>query len=125
MNGNTDSEWAFAVFLSQLESPRQAEPFSHAELQEAMLKTIRKLNVWCNEARIANHIDDSVNVEASMLNFAVSDGASIVCTLDVNSSTLEPVSLYFSSGSKFECDQPGHYRMVKESAKREDIVVSA
>ncbi|KAG0002611.1 hypothetical protein BGZ79_002674 [Entomortierella chlamydospora] len=125
VNGNTDSEWAFAVFLSQLESPRQAEPFSHTELQEAMLKTIRKLNAWCNEARIANHINDSVNVEASMLNFAVSDGASIVCTRYVNSSKLEPVSLYFSSGSKFECDKPGHYRMVKESAKREDIVVIA
>ncbi|KAF9356709.1 hypothetical protein BGX26_004865 [Mortierella sp. AD094] len=125
VNGNTDSEWAFAVFLSQLESPRQAEPFSHTELQGAMLKTIQKLNAWCNEARIANNIGDDMNAEASMLNFAVSDGASIVCTRYVNSSTLEPVSLYFSSGSKFECDQPGHYRMVKESAKREDIVVIA
>ncbi|KAF9110227.1 hypothetical protein BGX27_006619 [Mortierella sp. AM989] len=115
--------------------PRQAEPFSHADLQEAMLKTIQKLNAWCNEARIAKNNshsktshsidDDDTDVEASVLNFAVSDGVSIVCTRYINSSTLEPASLYFSSGSRFECDQLGHYRMVKESAKREDIIVIA
>ncbi|KAF9199189.1 hypothetical protein BGZ49_010721, partial [Haplosporangium sp. Z 27] len=134
VNGNTDSEWAFAVFLSHLESPRQAEPFSHSELQEAMLKTIQKLNSWCREARSANKSNDNNNhddradetiAEASTLNFAVSDGDSIVCTRYVNSRTLEPVGLYFSSGTKFECDGPGHYRMVKGSARREDIVVIA
>ncbi|KAF9438479.1 hypothetical protein BGZ76_007598 [Entomortierella beljakovae] len=138
VNGNTDSEWAFAVFLSQLETPRQSEPFSYNELQEAMLKTIRKLNTWCNEARAVKNTKDHSHFpdndddrhhdskeDLSTLNFAVTDGVSIVCTRYINSRHHEPIHLYFSSGSKFECTQPGRYRMVKESAKREDIIVFA
>ncbi|KAG0216538.1 hypothetical protein BGX28_000052 [Mortierella sp. GBA30] len=115
VNGNTDSEWAFAVFLSQLQSPHQAEPFCHSVLKEAMLKTIAKLNAWGKEAGIA---------EASMMNFAVTDGVSVVCSRYISSKTLEAASLYFSSGTRFESYKPGHYRMIKAD-KREDIVVIA
>jgi glutamine amidotransferase len=115
VNGNTDSEWAFAVFLSQLKTPLQAEPFCHSVLKEAMLKTIAKLNAWGKEAGIT---------EASMMNFAVTDGVSVVCSRYISSRTLEAASLYFSSGTRFESYKPGHYRMIKAD-KREDIVVIA
>ncbi|KAG0041583.1 hypothetical protein BGZ83_001623, partial [Gryganskiella cystojenkinii] len=115
VNGNTDSEWAFAVFLSQLESPLQAEPFCHVKLKEAMFKTIQKLNQWAKDAGIH---------EASMLNFAVTDGCSVVCSRYISSRTLEAASLYYSSGTKFGSFQPGHYKMVKAD-RREDIVLIA
>ncbi|KAG0369834.1 hypothetical protein BGZ54_008732 [Gamsiella multidivaricata] len=116
VNGNTDSEWVFAVFLSQLMAPRQAEPFCHNVLKVAMLRTISKLNAWSKDAGIS---------EASFMNFAVTDGVSVVCTRYINSLTLESASLYISSGTKFECYKPGHYKMVKEAAKREDLVMIA
>ncbi|KAG0228959.1 nucleophile aminohydrolase [Mortierella sp. GBAus27b] len=115
VNGNTDSEWAFAVFLSQLKTPLQAEPFCHSVLKEAMLKTIAKMNEWGKAAGIT---------EASMMNFAVTDGVSVVCSRYISSKTLEAASLYFSSGTRFESYKPGHYRMIKAD-KREDIVVIA
>ncbi|KAF9932809.1 hypothetical protein BGZ65_004330 [Modicella reniformis] len=120
VNGNTDSEWAFAVFLSQLETPCQTEPFCHNVLKEALLKTISKFNTWLQSAGII-----STSGDVSYLNFAVTDGVSVVCSRYVNSTAVEAASLYLSSGSKLECYEPGHYRMIKTSAKRVDLVVIA
>lgn len=80
-----------------------------------MLNTIAKLNAWGKDAGIT---------EASMMNFAVTDGVSVVCSRYISSQTLEAASLYFSSGTRFESYKPGHYRMIKAD-KREDIVVIA
>lgn len=115
MNGNTDSELAFAVFLSQLSTPSQSNAFCHTTLKEAMLKTIAKLNAWTKEVGAT---------EVSLMNFAVTDGVSVVCSRYISSRHLEAASLYYSSGTRFEEYKPGHYRMVKAD-KREDIVVIA
>lgn len=80
-----------------------------------MLKTIQKINEWEKEAGVD---------ESSLMNFAVTDGVSIVCSRYINSKHLEAASLYFSSGTRFESYEPGRYRMVKAD-KREDIVVIA
>ncbi|KAI9317425.1 nucleophile aminohydrolase [Dichotomocladium elegans] len=114
VQGNTDSEWAFALFLSFLKNPK-AEKFEHQELKEAMLKTIAQLNAWAEELNIT---------EPSLLNFAVTDGESVVCVRYISSKTEEAASLYFSSGTRFECFRPGHYRMIKAD-RREDMVVVA
>ncbi|KAI9277372.1 nucleophile aminohydrolase [Sporodiniella umbellata] len=114
VQGNTDSEWAFALFLSFLSNPN-ASSFEHQELKEAMLKTVAQLNEWAEEFDIT---------EPSLLNFAVTDGESVVCIRYTSSRTEEAASLYFSSGTRFECYRPGHYRMVKAD-KREHIVVVA
>ncbi|CDS06948.1 hypothetical protein LRAMOSA09471 [Lichtheimia ramosa] len=114
VQGNTDSEWAFALFLSFLSNPK-ADKFDHQELKDAMLKTIAQLNEWAEEANIT---------EPSLLNFAVTDGASVVCVRYISSKTEEAASLYFSSGTRFESYRPGHYRMVKAD-RREDMVVVA
>ncbi|KAI9010890.1 nucleophile aminohydrolase [Phycomyces nitens] len=114
VQGNTDSEWAFALFLSFLANPK-AERFEHQELKEAMVKTIAQLNAWTEEEGIK---------EPSLLNFAVTDGASVVCVRYISSKTEEAASLYFSSGTRFECYRPGYYRMIKAD-RREDMVVVA
>ncbi|OZJ04762.1 hypothetical protein BZG36_01838 [Bifiguratus adelaidae] len=114
VQGNTDSEWAFALFLNQLDDPH-SDSFKHTELKAAMLKSIELINQWTKEADIT---------ESSLLNFAVTDGESVVCTRYISSKTEEAASLYFSSGTRFEQYQEGHYRMVKAD-RREDIVLVA
>ncbi|RUS13736.1 nucleophile aminohydrolase [Endogone sp. FLAS-F59071] len=114
VQGNTDSELAFALFLNQLEDPLNGS-FDHVTLKRAMLKTIELINQWSEQVGIT---------EPSLLNFAVTDGESVVCTRYISSSTEEAASLYFSSGTRFESYKPGHYRMVKAD-RREDIVVVA
>ena len=56
------------------------------------------------------------------MNFAVTDGDIVVCTRYVNSNESDAASLYYSSGTKFESYDKGHYRMTK-SNKREDLIV--
>ncbi|RIA92702.1 nucleophile aminohydrolase [Glomus cerebriforme] len=114
VEGNTDSEWAFALFLNQLSNP-EADNFDYKTLKTAMLKTIEQLNIWADEAGIT---------EPSLLNFAVTDGCTVVCTRYISSKTEEAASLYFSSGTNFKEYKPGHYKMVKAD-KREDIVLVA
>lgn len=80
-----------------------------------MLRTIAKLNAWTKEAGAT---------EVSLMNFAVTDGVSVVCSRYINSRNLEAASLHYSSGTRFEEYKPGHYRMVKAD-RREDIVVIA
>lgn len=70
VQGNTDSEWAFALFLSKvclrqllyrkarLRSPQQlqnpnAKTFTTNELKKAMLDTIAQLNEFADERHIA------------------------------------------------------------------------
>ncbi len=113
--GHTDSEFAFAVFLSHLGDPLQTDPFSYKELRDAMLATIRDFNAWASQAGIR---------EPSLMNFCVTDGESIICTRYVSSKSDQAASLYFSSGTSFYEHSPGAYRMVKTD-KREKIIVVA
>ncbi|KAJ1904418.1 glutamine amidotransferase subunit [Tieghemiomyces parasiticus] len=113
VHGNTDSEWAFALFLNQLEDPSRDTYCPH-ELKTATLRTIALINEWSHESGID---------QSSLLNIAVTDGRSVVCTRYVSSSTLEAASLYYSSGSSF-AQKSGQYRMEKRD-KREDAVVIA
>ncbi|KAJ1825800.1 glutamine amidotransferase subunit [Coemansia sp. RSA 2706] len=116
IQGTTDSEHAFALFLNMLDSPQSRKEFSYQELRQAMLDTIKQLNEWLDEAGIE---------ERSLLNFAVTDGQSVVCTRYVTSRDLDAASLFYSSGSEFKSEADSRqYRMVKAN-KREDVVVVA
>jgi len=115
VNGNTDSEWSFALFLSKLRNPN-AQSFTHAELQKAMLETIASINQFSEEAGIT---------EPSLMNFCVTDGVSVVATRYVSSRNDAAASLWFSSGTTFsEYSEGGHYKMSKED-KRENIIMIA
>jgi glutamine amidotransferase len=66
----TDLARSFALFLSKLRaiSPLDSQ-FEPWQLQLAMVATIKQLQIWCIEAGITH---------ASLLNFAVTDGATVV-----------------------------------------------
>ncbi len=90
INGTTDSEHAFCLFLNQLAQRR--ETYTAEELGQAMLTTIKLIDQWTKEAgsKIPSH-----------LNFAVTDGEQIVTTRYTNGNDL-PESLYYTTGAKFE-----------------------
>ncbi|KAF8898794.1 nucleophile aminohydrolase [Infundibulicybe gibba] len=115
VQGNTDSEWAFALFLSHLPDP-DARVFSSVTLRKAMLATIASLNSFAADAGIT---------EPSLMNFCVTDGESVVATRYISSRKDEAASLWFSSGTAFsEYAEGGHYKMSKAD-KRENIIMIA
>ncbi|KAK5001883.1 hypothetical protein LTR28_012117, partial [Elasticomyces elasticus] len=138
VQGSTDSEWAFALFLDSLEKMGydpddevlQEKGFGHSVLRKAILKTIERINGYIRalpeEVRRGNEGDTR-----SLLNFAVADGHSVVCTRYVSSKTDEAASLFFSSGTSWR-EQGGSatpagakdYRMERRD-KGADIVLVA
>ncbi|KAK4238508.1 nucleophile aminohydrolase [Achaetomium macrosporum] len=131
--GGTDSEWAFALFLDTLErmghdpSSQPEKGFGPMVLRKAMLKTIAQIN------ELIDNIPESVvhaeNVDTrSLLNFAVTDGHSIICTRYVGSSSDEAASLYYSSGTLWETRAPApdkqDYHM-ERSDKGADVILVA
>jgi glutamine amidotransferase len=107
--GSTDSEWGFAVFLDCLERmgyDPDVDPgpggFGHSVLRKALLKTIERINGFIKE--VVGESGGSVGTEdsRSLLNFAVTDGESVVCSRYVSSKTDEAASLFFSSGTSWK-----------------------
>lgn len=130
VQGGTDSEWAFALFLDSMQraghdpSSNSADGgFGHAVLRKAMLHTIKRINQLI--ADIPSQLRDEDLDTRSLLNFAVTDGHSVVCTRYVTSATDEAASLYFSSGTCWkEEGGKGNYKMERRD-KGADIVLVA
>jgi glutamine amidotransferase len=139
VQGSTDSEWAFATFLDCLDKggvDLDGEPgkggFGHTVLRKAMLKTIERINACIKE--IVGKEGMGNEDSRSLLNFAVTDGVSVVCTRYVSSKTDEAASLFFSSGTSWkevtprdgETKGPGERDYVMERRdKGSDIVLVA
>jgi glutamine amidotransferase len=122
VQGSTDSEWAFALFLDCLDkagvSP-DAVPgeggFGHTVLRKAILKTIERINGFIREVVGEENMGNEDS--RSLLNFAVTDGESVVCTRYVSSTTDEAASLFFSSGTSWKQLKSDHG---SDGAKSED-----
>lgn len=131
VQGSTDSEWAFALFLDSLErlgfdpsDDHGEKRFGHSALRKALLKTIQRINGFVSEIPAEARSSDAV----SLLNFAVTDGHSVVCSRYVGSRTDEAASLFFSSGTSWMPpsaeQESGEYRMERRD-KGADIVLVA
>lgn len=110
VKGGTDSEWAFALFLDILEkmgyNPHKAPTkngFGGKLLREALLETIRQINKLIAEIPPEFKKEDT----RSIMNFALTDGHSVVCTRYVSSKTDEAASLFFSSGTNWTKSSTG------------------
>jgi glutamine amidotransferase len=133
VTGGTDSEWAFALFLDTLErmghdpSSRPEKGFGLTVLRKAMLKTIALINELIDQ--IPESVIQAHNVDTrSLLNFAVTDGVSVICTRYISSSTDEAASLYYSSGTQWQTrtlsSDDRNYQMERQD-KGADIVLVA
>ncbi|KAF2705903.1 N-terminal nucleophile aminohydrolase [Pleomassaria siparia CBS 279.74] len=112
VQGSTDSEWAFALFLDCLDKAGHHpsdEPgkggFGHTVLRKALLKTIERINGFIRE--VVGEEGAGSEDSRSLLNFAVTDGESVVCTRYVSSRTDEAASLFFSSGTSWKESRNG------------------
>lgn len=131
VQGNTDSEWAFALFLDCMEregydpnSEKAEGGFGHTALRKAILKTVQRINQFIADIPTQYRSDGDLDTR-SLLNFAVTDGHSVVCTRYVSSQTDEAASLYFSSGTSWkEGESKGDYKMERRD-KGADIVLVA
>ena len=132
VQGSTDSEWAFALFLDSMrkdgndpdDEAGQKGGFGHVVLRKAILRTIRRINQLIAEIPPEYREREELDTR-SLLNFAVTDGHSVVCTRYVSSATDEAASLYFSSGTSWKQEGvKGNYKMERRD-KGADIVLVA
>ncbi|KAB8296707.1 hypothetical protein EYC80_002127 [Monilinia laxa] len=130
VHGGTDSEWAFALYLDTLErmghnpSSPPAAGFGPTALRHAMLATIKQINDFIAEIPEKTIEEENLDIR-SLLNFAITDGHSVVCTRYVSSKTDEAASLYYSSGTTWEDKgNKGEYQMDRRD-KGADIVLVA
>lgn len=106
VQGGTDSEWAFALFLDTLERlgrDPDACPetgFGPTVLRKAMEQTIAQINEMTDAIPQSTIQNEDVDTR-SLLNFAVTDGHSVICTRYISSSKDEAASLYYSSGTQW------------------------
>jgi len=110
VHGTTDSEHAFALFLNLL--PDTGKQLSGEVLADTLAKTVSYISTLSRKSSAA---------EGSVLNFAVTDGRSVVATR--YSSGDEPASLYICSEETFGCSD-GACQIVSGNKKKFAIIAS-
>lgn len=112
IQGTTDSEHAFAVFLTLLGDRR---PETARELGEALVEMIRRLERWTSE----------VGVRApSFYNFAVTDGERLATVRFGSDPRLEPISLYFATGRQLVLRE-GRNHLEHTSPDERSVIVAS
>ncbi|CEP23645.1 K07008 [Cyberlindnera jadinii] len=117
LQGSTDSECCFALFLDTLDKmgyDTTQSNFKADVLREALLKTIDLIREWTKDT-----------AEPSLLNFAVTDGDSVVVSRYITSKTEEAASLHFSCGSSFVEYEPNQFRMERIDRSQNVIMVAS
>ncbi len=127
IQGSTDSEVSFALFLDTLDKmgydpKRQGGNFGDKVLREALMKTIALIKQFSSEL---DQTDPEYSHEPSLLNFAVTDSSSVVISRYITSKTQEAASLHFSCGSSFNETEPGQYVMERLDRKQDVIMVAS
>ncbi|GMH45158.1 hypothetical protein BSKO_13115 [Bryopsis sp. KO-2023] len=92
---HSDSAVSFAIFLNNL--PDMHSQRSPEVLLQALEKTIAVIGRVQSESGVT---------ACSLLNFVVSDGASMVATRFVSPDTATPASLYYAEGNHFHREKP-------------------
>jgi predicted glutamine amidotransferase len=113
VQGTTDSEHAFAVFLDRYFE--QDGPPTARRLEDAVRHTIERLVEWTRGAGVT---------DPSYYNFAVTDGRHIVASRFVDAEEQQPETLYFARGDRFAV-QDGRYRMYPATRSPRAVIVAS
>lgn len=152
VQGSTDSECCFALFVHVLNSlgynpSKPSGKFGSKILRKCMAETISRIKYWTKEANKAvaeekyqlkhnpefrkklsiskiKEIQESKE-EPSMLNFAATDGESIIVSRYITSKVDEAPSLYFSCGSDFVERKNGEFNMHRVDKINRVVMVSS
>ena len=112
IEGSTDSELAYTLFLDLLETLSDRSP-TPDELARAMRRTVERIVVWWRE-------DGDERFLA--LNFCVTDGRCVVATRMARAG--EPLSLHYCTGSRYVC-RDGRYRIEAPEPGRRCAMVTS
>lgn len=113
VQGSTDSEHMFGLFLNNLRDP--SGPVSTDDMVEAMFGMFQDFNRLLFEHDVREH---------SYLNLAVSNGKSIVATRYTTNPRVQPASLYYMFGKEYVCEGD-RCSMVPDDGHSEAIVISS
>ena len=113
IQGTTDSEHAFGVFLDRLGDTKRV--CTTRELGKALVQTIEQLEKWTAAAGPAG---------PSYYNFAVTDGQSMAAVRYASDPTVEPASLYCSVFGKYICDE-GIAKLLECDVSERSVVISS
>ncbi len=113
VQGSTDSEHLFGLFLNNLRDP--TEPVTTDEMVEAMFAMFNDLNRLLLESDIRSH---------SYLNLCVSNGRSIVATRYTTNPRVQPASLYYMFGKEYVADDYRCY-MIPDEGQSEAVVIAS
>lgn len=113
IEGTTDSEHAFAVFLHLLGGTERA--CSAKEMGQTLVRTIAELEQRTAEAGFS---------APSYYNFAVTDGQSVAAVRYVSDPTLEPASLYYAVGENYQ-PTTGTFESTKNGGPQRAVVIAS
>jgi hypothetical protein len=112
INGSTDSEYIFGLFLTYLTNKSEATDIE--DTINAIEKTIATILELCAESGVS---------EPCSLNLVITDGINVIATRYRNGSQMPP-SLYYKYGSEFTCKN-GRFDSVGCSDACEVVISSA
>lgn len=95
IKGQTDSEHFFALFIDTLNRLKRNTEVSAELMTVALRETVLIVEKIKNEANVK---------ESSFLNIVVGDGERMVGLRYVSDISIKPLSLYYSEGSRYECE---------------------
>ena len=112
IKGNTDSEYAFHLFINQLSKKENLNIPNIKKWETSLKETIR--------------IIDEVTVGISSMNFCVTDGNIIVCSryISINIKNEKPPSLYLSIGEEYISNNKVSY-MKKTEQDNHCVIISS
>jgi ergothioneine biosynthesis protein EgtC len=113
IEGTTDSEHVFALFVERLRREEHAEPAER--MANALAGAIADVVALCAEAGVR---------EPSTLNLAVSDGASAVVCRFTDGAPQEAPSLYLHTGKAYTCEG-GACRMLDPGQEGHAVIVAS
>ncbi len=113
IQGTTDSEHAFALFVDRLRS--RWDDYTPQTLRRALVETIAELVRLTGEAGIER---------PSYYNFAVCDGHSVVASRYTDRPGVTPASLYVSRGEAFALHE-GTYRMLPAAGAPRALIIAS
>ena len=113
VKGQTDSEHLFALFLENLKSKR--EDFTADDVADSFQEMINTLKNLMQE----HGIEDE-----AYLNMVFSDGERMVGMRYVSSPNVNPLSLYYSEGSRYVCEDGACHMIPSSGHDRSVMIVS-
>lgn len=113
IQGSTDSEHLFGLFLNNIENP--SGPVTTEEMVSAMFAMLEDFNRLLFEHDIKEH---------SYLNLCVSNGRSMIATRYTTNPRVQPASLYYMFGREYVCEDTRCY-MVPDEGQSEAVIIAS